>query len=177
MKFNDVLEWLRKYEFNIQHSEHFYSRDYVFCKKDQTNIVLKEYDDISPNQIRSDSVDIRSILNELHENVWNTYFLITSSSDKKLIPYSLEKDSIGIRKYVINTLDDIKRIPFLDIITMPIGGYDTSNIMLHTNKSQNLNTIIDHIISFDGLQRDLAEDEVSEIVSKLLYVRVNKNEN
>jgi hypothetical protein len=177
MKFNDVLEWLRKYEFNIQHSEHFYPRNYVFCKRNQTNIVLKEYDDILPNQIRSDSVDIRSILNNLNENVWNTYFLITSSSGEKFIPYSLEKDSIGIRKYVINTLDDIKRIPFLDIITMPLGGSDTTNIKLHTDKSQNLNTIIDHIISFEGLQRDLAEEEVSEIVSKLIYVRVNENEN
>lgn len=177
MKFNDVLEWLRKYEFNIQHSEHFYPKNYVFCKKDQTNIVIKEYGDILPSQIRSDSVDIRSILNNLNENVWNTYFLLTSSSEEKLIPYSLEKDSIGIRKYVINTLDDIKRIPFLDIITMPQGGTDATNITIHTNKNPNLNTIIDYIISFEGLQRDLAEDEVSEIVSKLINVRVNENEN
>lgn len=177
MKFNDVLEWLRKYEFNIQHSEHFYLKNYVFCKKDQTNIVLKEYDDASPSEIRSDSVDIRSILNNLNENVWNTYFLITSSSEEKLIPYSLEKDSIGVRKYVINTLDDIKRIPFLDIITRPQGHSDTTNIKIHTDKSQNLNTIIDYIISFEGLQRNLAEDEISEIVSKLINVRVNENEN
>ncbi|MGE6598027.1 ABC-three component system middle component 1 [Bacillus proteolyticus] len=177
MNYSEIIDWLRGHEFEIKHSE-FFHPNYVFCKKKQTNVVLKEYSDSSVSkQIRSDAVDIRSILNKIGVNVWNTYFLICTSSSSKSIPYSIEKDSVGLRKYVINSIDDFKRIPFLDITTSNEGdGSNNNEIKIHSTQNENLNSMIDYIISVDGLQRNLNGEELDEILSRFYGIEVDKDE-
>lgn len=176
MNYSEILEWLREHDFEIKHSE-FFHPNYVFCKKEQTNVVLKEYSDSSVSkQIRSDAVDIRSILNKIGVNVWNTYFLICSSSSSKSIPYSTEKDSIGLRKYVINSADDFKRIPFLDMSTSQEGDDSDNEIKIYSDQNDNLNSMIDYIISVDGLQKDLKEEEMNEILSRFYGIEVDADE-
>lgn len=178
MNSNEILEWLRNHKFEVKYSEFFYPK-YIFCENNQTNVIIKEYiDNNVSNNIRSDAVDIRSILNKLGENVWNTYFLIGTKSEQQLISYSIEKDSVGLRKYVINSKADFKRIPSLDIeTTLPektIGNTDL--IKTHSNKDENINKLIDQIISFDGLQRDLNDNEIVEILKNLYGDEVIVNE-
>jgi len=176
MNYREILEWLRCHNFEVGHSE-FFHPNYVFCKKEQTNVVIKEYSDTNiTNQIRSDAVDIRSTLNKLGENVWNTYFLVCTNSNFKSIPYSIEKDSVGLRKYVINSTIDFKRIPFLDISTTLEDDDSNNDIKIYSTQNDNLNSVIDYIISLDGLQKDLKEAEMNEILSRFYGIEVENDE-
>ncbi|MEH7521621.1 hypothetical protein V7653_29435, partial [Priestia megaterium] len=94
MEITEVLKWLRKKEFDVENSHVFYP-EYIFCKRNQINLVLKEYCEKDSEKIRYDSSEIRFIVNKIGENVWNTYFLICRSSGTEPLSYSIERDSVG----------------------------------------------------------------------------------
>ena len=177
MNYSNVLIWLRKRDFEVEHSEFFHPH-YVFCKKDHINLVLKEYNN-KPNsdKVRSDVIDIRTKLVKLGENIWNTYFLVCTEKQSDTPPYSIEKDSVGLRKYVINSQEDFARIPFLDTITTSNGASDKKTIMeIQKTVNVKLDRVVDFIISIEGHERELNKKEVIEILSEFYDADVNENE-
>lgn len=177
MNYNQAIEWLRQRNFKVEQSEKFYP-DYFFCKKDQINVVVKEYKEKEvSSQVRSDAVDVRTILNKAGENIWNTYFFICKENEDVNIPYSLEKDSIGLRKYVINSPEDFNRIPFLDQENSYDGEREASIKLPSINNTSNLEKVVERIISIDGLQRELGTDDLKSIMIDLYGMEVIKDEN
>ncbi|WP_430786363.1 ABC-three component system middle component 1 [Virgibacillus flavescens] len=177
MKYSHIIEWLRQNNFKVEQSEEFYP-DYFFCKKDQINVIVKEYTDKElSSQVRSDAVDVRTVLNKNGENIWNTYFFICKKSEEMNIPYSLEKDSIGLRKYVINSPEDFKRIPFLDQENSYSSESEASIKLPRINNSQKLEKVVERIISIDGLQRELDSNDLESILIDLYEMEVINDEN
>jgi hypothetical protein len=169
MRDNDLLDWLRSNEFQVEHSEFFHPK-FIFCKKEHTNVIIKEYNNSQEvSQVRSDAVDVRSILTRVGENAWNTYFLVCNSSTDYILPYSIEKDSVGLRKYIINSYEDFKRIPFLDDREYQQEVIDDIGQVKIFDK-ENMDEIVEHIVGMDGLQRELEEKEVMEILESFYDV-------
>lgn len=175
MKYSQVIEWLRQNNFEVEQSEKFYP-DYYFCKKDQINVIVKEYKDKEGifSQVRSDAIDARTILSKGGENIWNTYFFICKESEEMNIPYSLEKDSIGLRKYVINSQDDFNRIPFLD---QENYYKEKRGASIKIPSNIYLENVVKRIISIDGLQRELSTNDLKSIMIDLYEMEVINNEN
>ncbi|WP_281974997.1 ABC-three component system middle component 1 [Halobacillus litoralis] len=177
MEFSQIKEWLRKYNFTVVYSEKFYP-EYFFCKREQINVIVKEYDiDEISNEVRSDAVDLRTVLNKLGENIWNTYLFVCNKNRGNDISYSIEKDSIGLRKYIINSEDDFKRIPFLDKDHANKNSDDTFIKLPEIEDSLTFKELVESIISNDGLQRELKNNEVKNILAELYEMDVVKGEN
>lgn len=176
MKFSEIKEWLRKSNFTVVHSEEFYP-EYFFCKRDQTSVIIKEYnvEGIS-SEVRSDAVDLRTVLNKIGVNIWNTYLFVCNKNGDSDISYSIEKDSTGLRKYVINSKDDFKRIPFLDKYHT---NEDSDDIFINLPKIDDgltFKKVVDSIISNDGLQRELNNNEVKNMLAELYGMDVVNDE-
>lgn len=177
MEFNQIKEWLRKSNFTVIHSDDFYP-EYFFCKREQINVIVKEYEnEVISSEVRNDAVNIRNILNKIGENIWNSYLFVCNKNGQIDISYSIEKDSIGIRKYVINSKEDFKRIPFLDK-THFSDRSDLPFINLpEIDGNLTFKKVVDSIISNDGLQRELNNSEVKNILAELYGMDVVNNEN
>ncbi|MGR5876660.1 hypothetical protein ACT7C3_10045 [Bacillus pacificus] len=56
-------------------------------------------------------------------------------------------------------------------------GDDSDNeIKIYSDQNDNLNSMIDYIISVDGLQKDLKEEEMNEILSRFYGIEVDDDE-
>ena len=176
MKYGEILNWLWDRGFEAKYSEKFHPH-FVLLKKNQINVILKEYISATMyHQIRSDAVDIRSKLNKLDENVSNTYFLVCTKDEFETFPYSIEKDSVGLRKYVIKSYSDFKRIPFLDKIDIEEQSGKNVNVKMYSEQNGHLNNVIEYIHSREGFQRKLEKKEINEILSKFYNIEVENDE-
>lgn len=176
MEINQVLEWLRKKEFYVENSHVFYP-NYIFCKKNQINLVLKEYE--NNNQFETigyDSSEIREIVNKIGENVWNTYFLVCKSSNLDSLPYSIERDSIGVRKYVINSEQDFLRIPFLDEHGKNESVKSMELLNIYSSQNEELENLTNFLIETDGAQKILDKKEIKDLFSKVYKLDVEDHE-
>ncbi|KRF53821.1 hypothetical protein ASG98_25510 [Bacillus sp. Soil531] len=176
MEINEVLKWLRKKEFDVENSHAFYP-EYIFCKRNQINLVLKEYSQSNDTEkIRYDSSEIRSIVNKIGENVWNTYFLICRSIGTEPLSYSVERDSVGVRKYVINSEKDFLRIPFLDEMNNEKNARNTELLNIHSNQDERLENLTNYLIDIEGSHRVLNKKEISELLTKVYKLDVEEYE-
>ncbi|MCA1049376.1 hypothetical protein LCM14_06165 [Priestia aryabhattai] len=176
MEITEVLKWLRKKEFDVENSHVFYP-EYIFCKRNQINLVLKEYCEKDSEKIRYDSSEIRSTVNQIGENVWNTYFLICRSSGTEPLPYSIERDSVGVRKYVINSEKDFLRIPFLDEMNNEKNASNTELLNIHSSQNESLENLTNYLIDIEGSHRVLNKKEISELLTKVYKLDVEEYEN
>lgn len=163
-----VKEWLRDNGFKVYYAEVFYP-DFIFFNKNQMNIIVKEYslENLAKN-VRSDAVDIRHLLSDINKNIWNTYLFICSDNKDKDITYEIERDSVGIRKYVINSEKDLKRIPYLDTTSSTFNKTDNLISLPEISTNCKLETLINEIIIYEGFHRKLNNSEVDKIVLKFL---------
>lgn len=171
MNFSLIRNWLKDRGFTVNNSNIFYP-EYYFCERNEINLIVKEYDQKNlKKEIRSDSVDLRRKLNELGINVWNSYLIICSKDLQENLTYTIEKDAVGIRKYVINSIEDFKRIPFLDEKhSNEDSGMDVF-FSLENTEEKEFGELIDLIIENEGLQKTLKDDEIMSILSKLYRMR------
>lgn len=178
MEKDDVLNWLRRNGFVVESSDSFYP-DYIFLIKEHINLVIKDYQtDPSYTEILNDSMDIRLKLKKMYRNASNTYFLILLHENSKLSPYVIEKDSRGLRKYVITKFLDFKRIPFLDPSAMEkTEDIKTDFLQGHIDSDETIKQIIKFIVENEGGSRSLTKEEVNSAYYLLFDVEGNTDEN
>lgn len=81
-------------------------------------VVLQRWENETPaRKIILEASLVRDILLRQKLNVWNSYYLLCTGGDRLIDEetiYTIERDSLSIRKFVIRSMADIRRIPFLD---------------------------------------------------------------
>lgn len=123
MNKSEILNIVSSSNFTVKNTEFFLKEDpeeFFFCENDQTltSLIVKEYFEIDYDKIISDVSKTRVILRKHNVNIWSTYFLIVYNGnlaeDEKTEVYSIERNSQGLRKYVIANETDLFRIPFIN---------------------------------------------------------------
>lgn len=87
----------------------------LYIKSDISVCIYKSLDIDNIKEVDILSVKVRKILNDKNLNVFNSYLLILI--EEKIdyeIFYLIERNNIGIRKYVIKHKTDLERVTFLN---------------------------------------------------------------
>ncbi|MFB9274173.1 ABC-three component system middle component 1 [Cohnella cellulosilytica] len=148
-----------------------------FYKSYVNNVVIKKlhYSE-EINLIKSFSMEIRSILIGLKENIWNTYLLFCIGNEVDFeTNYKIERDTQALRKYAICNETDLNRIPFLDefrVIKKPI-----KNEVTLEDESEYLQEIIHFLQESDGKQNKLSVTQLDELMNKILKMVETRYEN
>lgn len=129
-------------------------------------VVVKYYKHPSKEIIRNESIKIREELFHLNFNVWNAYFLICiDDSVTKDFMYLTEKDTKGIRKYVIKDLKDFDRIPIL----YRGNGEFTFNVELsNSNQFSEVKDLLELLKIQNGMEVKLSNEKINEIISNVM---------
>ncbi|SHK93578.1 ABC-three component system middle component 1 [Shouchella rhizosphaerae] len=148
-----------------------------FYKSSINNVVLKKlHYSKEINLIKSFSMEIRSILLEGKENIWNTYLLFCFGSEIDFeTNYKIERDTKALRKYAISSELDLNRVPFLDefrVIKKPI-----KNEVTLEDESIYLQEIIHFLQESDGKHNKLSLDQLDVLMNKLLKMVEQRYEN
>lgn len=175
--FNATHNRLLENNFEVYEMEGISRLGASFYKSSINNVVLKKLhynEEIS--LIKSDSSEIRSILVENRENIWNTYvlFCISDGIDFET-NYKIERDTKALRKYAICSELDLDRIPFLDnyrVIKKPI-----KNDVTLEDESGYLQEIIHFLQENDGKQNKLTADQLNNLTNKILEMVEIRYEN
>ncbi|MGO0257939.1 ABC-three component system middle component 1 [Priestia aryabhattai] len=140
------------------------------------HVLVKYYSNPTESVVRDESTKIREALFHLNYNVWNSYFLVCIDSKfaTKDFVYTIEKDTKGVKKYVISDIKDFNRIAIFDKGENNIDfKMDSSN----TDSSSDILEIVDTVKSHKGAAIKFSNEKVSEIVDKIMNGMINKNEN
>ncbi|MBX9987158.1 ABC-three component system middle component 1 [Priestia aryabhattai] len=144
----------------------------------KVNIAIKYYHN-NPgfDLIKVESHKLRETLFKLGYNIWNSYMFICPNNDEddKDFVYLVEKDTGGLRKYVIQTIKDFDRIPFLNV-QKSTNKFNEINAIDKTNSSE-VNTILEYLKENRGMEKKLSVNEVDYIVRKMLNRVIEENEN
>ncbi|MDQ0721911.1 histidyl-tRNA synthetase [Paenibacillus sp. W4I10] len=175
--FNTTHNRLLDNGFAVYYSKEIEALGASFYKSTINNVVLKKlhYDE-ELSLIRTFSWDLRSILMEGKENIWNTYvlFCVDDEIDFETI-YKIERDTKSLRKYAICSELDLNRIPFLDEyreIKKP-----TKNDVVVGDGNEYLKEIIHFIEESDGRQNKLTVDQLNALMNKIINMVELRYEN
>ena len=154
--YNDTYQRLAMFGFVQKEDEHFVDLGVVWFSNKNINVIL-EYSDSGTDaqKIKAACLAQRDILLELGVNVWNSYYLLCSNEnqfDDEFV-YTIEHDPVAMRKYVIRSTNDLRRIPFLD----NSSGREQPLHKLTAHQDENLDEVVRSLISF------ILENEGTEI--------------
>ena len=175
-----LLSILDKYSFIVEKSEVFskLDEDFIYCVNKDRNIsiIIKQYKEFNQMSILDDVIKVRGILRENNINIWNSYYLISfvnsevlSGSESKV--YSIERNSRGLRKYVIINEEDLYRMPF-------IKPYQAERVLLDfkTNFNEILETedkeitkVLRWIMESNGDLVDIKKQTIKEKISEIYF--------
>ncbi|WP_328178487.1 ABC-three component system middle component 1 [Peribacillus frigoritolerans] len=134
-------------------------------------VVVKYYKNPSKEIIRNESIKIREELFHLNFNVWNAYFLICIDEDvSKDFLYLIEKDTKGLRKYVMKDIKDFDRIP---ILSKEKGEFIFNVELSNSNQFSEVEEILDLLKIQNGLEVKLSTEKINEIVSNVMVRMVD----
>lgn len=175
--FNATHNRLLENGFEVYDMEEIRKLGASFYKSSVNNVVLKKlHFSEEINLIKSFSNEIRSILMEIRENIWNTYLLFCIGNEIDFeTNYKIERDTKALRKYAICSELDLDRIPFLDkyrVIKKPI-----KNDVTLEGESEYLQEIIHFLQESDGKQNKLTADQLDELMNKILIMVELRYEN
>ncbi|PGD17959.1 ABC-three component system middle component 1 [Bacillus toyonensis] len=184
MKKSELISILNSNNFIVSKSELFIKKDnkeYIYCfnKAINTGFIIKKYQHFDYENILEDVIDIFLFLKKNEINIWNTYYMILLELDedppeKHSDFYKIERNSQGLRKYVIMTQEDLYRIPFLFNLQEKGELNHISNLrgFLHTGEKE-VDDFIEWVIEEvenDGIKKSDVKMRVDNLMG------VNKNE-
>lgn len=174
-----AIEYLLKENFQVEKSEKFieFDEETVFLNNysSKISVVLKEYQKFQEEKIIEDVVKTRAFLRNLDINIWNTYYLILLDNELNYFEdvkkyYSIEKNSKGIRKYLLVNNNDFIRMPFLEkktSLSKETLDFKKSIHELTVSKDEDINNLIEWIFDnngeFDTIKRNILKGKVKEI--------------
>ncbi|MCC3359552.1 ABC-three component system middle component 1 [Bacillus sp. REN16] len=175
-----LLQYLDDNKFIFEKSEIFIRGDeeFIYCINRNTNIsiVIKQYKDFDLSEILQDVTIARSILRENDINIWNSYYLILFLDPDSLLEsiskiYSIERDSKGLRKYVILDEDDLYRMPFFEPNrTSGISlDFETNFNEIIFTENREIITLMKWIMEMNGDLIDLKKQKIKEKISEVYF--------
>ncbi|TNV69738.1 ABC-three component system middle component 1 [Trichococcus shcherbakoviae] len=174
----ELIEYFAENEFFVINT-HIFSQNtskYVFLYNETISkgIVLKDYNtEEELKTINEEIYLVRETLKELKFNIWNIYYfiLVNNESEKNRKIYSIERDSRNMRKYVIQSLDDVNRVPFFKI--KPSSEVDSSILIdfygfIEDSQDTEINNVIAEIINSEGEYGELSKQKIRGILREKL---------
>lgn len=137
-------------------------------QNDIYKVLVYKVEKIDLNEIKNVAFKIRNFFISNNLNVWNAYLLICSNKvlEKEMV-YLLERDTLALRKYVVQTEKDLSRIPFLDNIINTESHIFIEEKNIHL-KNTYVNVVYDYLKNTEGRDRLLLNEEVRDVVSNIL---------
>jgi len=174
--FNSTHNELEKMGFTINKKviEEIKSIGCTVYSNSNFNVLVKFFANPSEEIIREESIQLRENLFYLNYNVWNSYFLVcVEDTVSKDFTYVLEKETKGIRKYVVKNVKDFDRIPIFNKL-------DTSSIFnidfYAAERDKNVMNILELIKKNNGLETKFTNQVVEDIVQKITTEEKKFNE-
>jgi len=175
-----ILSNLHEHNFIVQNSEMFLENSgLIYCYNEVLNIgfIVKEYPDYCLENIMSDVIAARSILRNLNINIWNTYFIILlniaySDKDNYREFYQIERNSKGLRKYLILEESDLYRIPFIENHEKEETSLNFAanfNEILKT-KDEEVDELIKWIFKEDGEYKEIQKKNIKAKINEILIL-------
>jgi hypothetical protein len=178
-----AIEFLSKLDFQVEKSELFIEFDdeiaYLFNPKNNISLIIKQYKKFDEKEIMNDVIKARLLLRELDINIWNTYYLILlDENDFSKKWYNIEKNSKGIRKYLIFSEDDFLRIPFLERKPTEILGdlvFDNNLSEILSSENDAVNKLIRWILDDEGEFSVINHNKLKEKVRQIFIGEENEH--
>lgn len=166
--FNATHNRLLKNGFEVHDIDEIEKMGASLYKSTVNNVILKKLHHVEEvNLVKSFSMNLRSILMDRNENVWNTYLLFCMDNEIDFeINYKIERDTNVLRKYAICNELDLNRIPFLDEfreIKKPVK--EAVEIAEGNNYLQE---IVNYLKENDGQQNKLSINQVDELIDRII---------
>jgi hypothetical protein len=149
----------------------------VLYKSNIHNVIVKKiHNNEELKAIKSYSINIRNVMLDNKDNVWNTYllFCIENNIDFETA-FKIERDTRALRKYAIRSELDLDRVPFLDKlreIKKPV-----KNVVEINEGDVYLKTIIDYLTAHDGQQNKLTANQIDAATKKIIDMVEQRHEN
>lgn len=148
---------------------------FLYNENNKKGIIIKEYslnEEGVTKKINSDVIQIRNMLNQLNYNVWNMYYFVvnTDKVSKKNI-YTVERDYRSLRKYVISSLKDLNRVPFILYNSKKENKFNIAGSLFNDlldSQDKEVKNIIHDIIINRGEYEDFKRLKIQEILNKNL---------
>lgn len=173
-----LLEILSNKNFVVKNSEFYLGNheEFIHCFNEDKKIslIIKEYETKDNTTILNDVMKVRKILRENNVNIWNSYFLILlNQGDSENIDvknYGIERNSQGLRKYVINDNNDVYRMPFIkkdDGNSTKLDFTGDFKEILKTDDSE-LQDYLNWLIDTDGDMVEIKKKVIKEKINELI---------
>lgn len=143
----------------------------TILKKEHLNVIIQNLDiGMELKDIKEEVIRMREKLHQVQINVWNTYYILCA--DEQIVDnenlFFIERDSTGLRKYVVKEEEDINRIPFLD--NQPVNRIDNP-IKIKDSISKNDKTI-DFLFNFieenNGTEQIISDEDINEMIDRIV---------
>lgn len=172
MEIYDVsLQRIKEKGFEEKKYEKLSEIDVCCFEKGDITLILQYWDEyVGVEDIKEECLKIRKVLHTLHVNAWNTYYILCKGKreiqDQDL--FFIERDPVGIRKYVIREEKDLNRISFLD--NTSICKVDNPIRLEESIEEfdQEIQSMFNFIIKNKGDKKKLEKTEIDEMLNNLL---------
>ncbi|MEK5141431.1 MULTISPECIES: ABC-three component system middle component 1 [Paenibacillus] len=131
----------------------------------QTISILQRWEtEMNTNQIMNEASRMRDLLLRNRLNAWNAYYLLCAGTEaiNDEMVYYIEREASALRKYVIRTENDLKRIPFLDI---NIGNTEGNELNIVEDTSQygdNVTRLVEYLRQHNGERAKFSQKKIEE---------------
>jgi hypothetical protein len=140
-------------------------------RKGNINIIIQNLDKgMKIDDIKQESIRIREKLHQIQINVWNTYYILCA--DEEIVEgedlFFIERDSSGLRKYVVKEEEDLNRILFLD--NQPVNKINNP-IQIKDKIPENDETvkiIFKFIEDNGGTEKIIPDKDIDNLIDKIL---------
>lgn len=177
MKKQKLIEFFIDNDFNVSESDKFKPDNsefsFMYNKEIHKGVIIKAYElfegTLNTKDVLEDVRFTKSILSNKNYNIWNIYYLILIEEDIDFDNrnYSIERNYKNLRKYIIHSESDLKRIPFLesafnDSESFSIGS-DLYDLIINTEEDES-DLIIKEIINNDGEHFEISKKKIENII-------------
>ncbi len=140
-------------------------------KKEHLNVIIQNLDvGMGLKDIKKETIRIREKLHQVQINVWNTYYILCA--DEETVDnehlFFIERDSTGLRKYVVKEEEDINRIPFLD--NQPVNRIDNP-IKIKDSIAKDDKTIellFNFIEENNGDEKIIPDEDIDAMIDRII---------
>jgi len=154
------------FKMNKEEIEEIHSIGCVLYSNSKFNILVKYFYNPKEECIREESIRLRERLFYLNYNVWNSYYLVcVNDSVSKDFTYLLEKETRGLRKYVVKSIKDFDRIPLFD---KSGGSRNFQFEFTSTEEDKDISNILELVKKNNGLETKFTNQVVNDIIQEII---------
>lgn len=154
------------FKMNKEEIEEIDSIGCVLYSNSKFNILVKYFANPKEEFIREESIRLRERLFYLNYNVWNSYYLVcVNDSVSKEFTYLLEKETKGLRKYVVKSIKDFDRIPLFD---KSQNSHGFSVEFTTAEEDKDVANILELVRKNNGLETNFTNQKVNDIIQEII---------